>query len=259
MACVGINFGPIKQVSESLADKLASFTFNCIDFMDREASQELGLWDDLIRSGTEFYEYWNDLLGPIFAQAEHVPLELSSPYGCWSIDERFRDCKWPNFLAYIIRHCNLLVQESLLLKISDTYKRGCLNKGAGIIEHLFQYATLGNSKPQILFARKIALLDSGKLVLVPETVRPGDIVVRFIDDPLAPYILRPRSPSQEQKAAIKREVHGRFHVRYNRSSYMNMNHFDFVGECFIYDSDKWWEEITDEWISRSMYQVFVMH
>jgi hypothetical protein len=80
IACVGISFGPIKQVSESPTDKLATFTFNSIDFIDTEAPQELRNWDGLIRSGSEFYEYWNGLLGPIFAQAEHVPLELSSPY-----------------------------------------------------------------------------------------------------------------------------------------------------------------------------------
>jgi hypothetical protein len=77
------------------------------------------------------------MLVSLFARAENMPLAPSLRYGWGAIDEKLRDCKWPNFLGYIMQHCNVLatLREGHIPRI-DSWD---LCEGPGVMESWFLF------------------------------------------------------------------------------------------------------------------------
>jgi hypothetical protein len=76
---------------------------------------------------------------------------------------------------------------------------------------------------------------NGKLVFVPESNLPGDIVCRPLSELSALHILRPRRIREEHRMTLDEEVRDKLCCKDWWDKSTDIGHFDFVGECFVYN------------------------
>jgi len=78
--------------------------------------------------------------------------------------------------------------------------------------------------------------------LVPESARDGDIICILGGDTTIPYVLLPRTFDVGKSLAIDEEI--RSEIEGSAELKLKIEHYDFVGECFI---DGWMFEDEERW------------
>jgi hypothetical protein len=266
LATPGIVFGKVLEVDPTIMTVFEPWRFQEIfDLSGRLNWTKEELWKIVREEFEETYREWKHILGPS-RDPQKIPISRFDPSRGFLYEDSWTDAEERLAREITLNYFSLgdLLSQPNCSRVLDRIRDrewswvngygdqdghwGCTILTRSLLVHLV-FSSLLASK-NTLFSRKFALLDDGILALVPASTQVGDVAAMSMQDSLAPLpmVLRPvqveidpvldvnikqASENQKHKISLRSFQSLTGWKPWMESLLMEVDHFTFVGECFV--------------------------